>query len=71
MIFYEYMICLHFIGLQDVFLTQCLADANDAVHLRAAFCDVWCNRIVRRRGLLRPLQRNYPDPLISINGKID
>ena len=29
--------------------------ANDAVHLRAAVCDVGCNRVVRRRGLMRPL----------------
>ena len=29
---------------------------NRAVHLRAAFCAVWRNRVVRRRGLLRPLQ---------------
>ena len=28
---------------------------NHAVHLRAAFCDVWCNRVVRRRGFMRPL----------------
>ena len=28
---------------------------NHAVHLRAAFCDVRCNRVVRRRGCLRPL----------------
>ena len=28
---------------------------NDAVHLRAAVCEVGCNRVVRRRGLMRPL----------------
>ena len=29
--------------------------ANHAVHLRAAVCAVWCNRVVRRRGCMRPL----------------
>ena len=33
----------------------CYEMANHAVHLRAAFCDVWCNRVVRRRGFMRPL----------------
>ena len=28
---------------------------NHAVHLRAAFCDVRCNRVVKRRSLMRPL----------------
>ena len=31
--------------------------ANHAVHLRAAFCAVWCNRVVRRRGWLHPLHK--------------
>ena len=29
--------------------------SNHAVHLQAAFCAVGCNRVVRRRGLMRPL----------------
>ena len=32
-----------------------LQKANHAVHLRAAVCEVWCNRVVRRRGFMRPL----------------
>ena len=33
------------------------ARENHAVHLRAAVCEVWCNRVVRRRGFMRPLHR--------------
>ena len=38
---------------------QSISKENDAVHLRAAFCDVGCNRVVRRRGCMRPLHAAF------------
>ena len=40
-------------------LTIFMMIPNHAVHLRAVFCDVWCNRVVRRRGFMRPLHAAF------------